>query len=306
MSPRPRSPATRRAHRQHPRELPAASLLRLIWLASPALPVGGFSYSEGLESAIENTGLASETAVADWLVRQLHLTRARAHMSARAPPPPPRPRARPTRPVPAKALGAWRRGDVAAVRALDDWVLHTRETSEQRLQTEQMGRSLGEWLRNQNRQHQASAEVPTAEPDPPVAHDTMPAPARMQQAQPAARAAAEPALPDRRCQPLEGQGYFTYPVAFAQAAAAATQAPVRQGLLAYAFGWAAKMGQAALKSMPLGQSAGQRILARRADAIPAAADQAIALMDSERQAFAPMLAILSARHETQSSRLFRS
>jgi len=288
MSPRPRSPATRRAHRQHPRELPAASLLRLIWLASPALPVGGFSYSEGLESAIENTGLASEAAVADWLLDQLHLTQARSDMA-----------------VLAKALGAWRRGDVATVRALDDWVLHTRETSEQRLQTEQMGRSLCEWLRNQNRQHQASAEVPTAEPDPPVAHDTMPAPARMQQAQPAARAAAEPALPDRRRQPLEGQGYFTYPVAFAQAAAT-TQAPVRQVLLAYAFGWAENMVQAALKSMPLGQSAGQRILARLADAIPAAADQAIALMDSERQAFAPMLAILSARHETQYSRLFRS
>src|SRR6218665_1803740 len=156
MSPRPRSPATRRAHRQHPRELPAASLLRLIWLASPALPVGGFSYSEGLESAIENTGLASEAAVADWLLDQLHLTQAR---------------------------GAWRRGDVATVRALDDWVLHTRETSEQRLQTEQMGRSLCEWLRNQNRQHQASAEGLPAEPDPPVAHETMPAPARMQQAQ---------------------------------------------------------------------------------------------------------------------------
>src|SRR6218665_234770 len=302
MSPRPRSPATRRAHRQHPRDLPAASLLRLIWLASPALPVGGFSYSEGLESAIENTGLASEAAVADWLLDQLHLTQARSDMA-----------------VLAKALGAWRRGDVATVRALDDWVLHTRETSEQRLQTEQMGRSLCEWLRNQNRQHPPNSQhpppqphppppspgAPAAERAPPVAHDTMPAPARMQQAQPAARAAAEPALPDRRRQPLEGQGYFTYPVAFAQAAAA-TQAPVRQVLLAYAFGWAENMVQAALKSMPLGQSAGQRILARLADAIPGAADQAIALMDSERQAFAPMLAILSARHETQYSRLFRS
>ncbi|MCW5235472.1 urease accessory protein UreF [Verminephrobacter eiseniae] len=278
----------RRAHRQRPRELPAASLLRLIWLASPALPVGGFSYSEGLESAIENTGLACEAAVADWLLDQLHLTQARSDMA-----------------VLAKALGAWRRGDAATVRALDDWVLHTRETSEQRLQTEQMGRSLCEWLRNQNRQHQASAEGPTAEPDPPVAHDTVPASARMQQAQPVARAAAEPALPDRSRHPLEGQGYFTYPVAFAQAAAA-TQAPARQVLLAYAFGWAENMVQAALKSMPLGQSAGQRILARLADAIPAAAGQAIALMDSERQAFAPMLAILSARHETQYSRLFRS
>jgi hypothetical protein len=55
----------------------------------------------------------------------------------------------------------------------------------------------------------------------------------------------------------------TYPVAFALAASA-TQASVREVLLAYAFGWAENMVQAALKSMQLGQSAGQRILARLA------------------------------------------
>ena len=81
---------------------------------------------------------------------------------------------------------------------------------------------------------------------------------------------------------------------------------VRDVLLAYAFGGAENMVQAALKSMQLGQSAGQRILARLADAIPAAADHADGLLDSERQAFSPMLAILSARHEVQYSRLFRS
>jgi urease accessory protein len=58
--------------------------------------------------------------------------------------------------------------------------------------------------------------------------------------------------------------------------------------------------------VPLGQSAGQRILARLAQDIPGAVDQAIALDDDQRQAFTPMLAILSAQHETQYSRLFRS
>ena len=48
------------------------------------------------------------------------------------------------------------------------------------------------------------------------------------------------------------------------------------------------------------------ILAALADAIPAAVDHALSLADSERQAHAPMLAILSAQHETQYSRLFRS
>jgi len=66
------------------------------------------------------------------------------------------------------------------------------------------------------------------------------------------------------------------------------------------------MVQAAIKSVPLGQSAGQRVLSRLAAEIPAAVAQAISLPDVERQVFSPMLAILSARHETQYSRLFRS
>jgi urease accessory protein len=103
-----------------------------------ALPVGGFSYSEGLESAIENAGIASESAVADWLLDQLHITQARGDMA-----------------LIAKAVGAWRRGDLEHVKELNDWVLHTRETSELRLQTEQMGRSMAEWLRNQ---HQGDEE----------------------------------------------------------------------------------------------------------------------------------------------------
>ena len=97
----------------------------------------------------------------------------------------------------------------------------------------------------------------------------------------------------------------TYPIAFALAASL-TRASVRDCLLSYGFGWAENMMQAALKAVPLGQSAGQRILARLALEIPQAADRAMGLMDSERQAFSPMLAILSAQHETQYSRIFRS
>jgi urease accessory protein len=64
--------------------------------------------------------------------------------------------------------------------------------------------------------------------------------------------------------------------------------------------------QAALKSVPLGQSAAQRMLARLAAAIPAAVASALAVPAGGMVAFAPTLAILSARHETQYSRLFRS
>ena len=230
---------------RRPAALPAASLLQLMWLASPALPVGGFSYSEGLESAVDSGRVSSETSAGDWLIDQMQLSLARADLA-----------------VLAKAMGAWRRNDLAHLRELNDWVLQTRESSEFRLQSEQMGRSLLEWLRH----HDSASDADIA-------------------------ACAQ--LPP------------TYPVAFALAASA-TQAPVRDALLAYAFGWAENMTQAAIKSVPLGQSAGQRILARLADKIPEAVEHAMRLRDGERQAFTPMLAILSAQHEAQYSRLFRS
>mgnify|MGYP000154941612 CR=1 FL=1 len=85
-----------------------------------------------------------------------------------------------------------------------------------------------------------------------------------------------------------------------------TGAAARDVALAFAFGWAENMMQAAIKSVPLGQTAGQRILARLAREIPAAVDTALSLDDASRQSFSPMLAILSARHEHQYSRLFRS
>ena len=42
------------------------ALLQLIWLASPALPIGGFSYSEGLEAAIDQGFVHDEHSAADW------------------------------------------------------------------------------------------------------------------------------------------------------------------------------------------------------------------------------------------------
>jgi urease accessory protein len=218
-----------------------AALLQLIWLASPALPIGGFSYSEGLESAIECGCVGDEQSAGDWLVAQLRLGLARSDL-----------------PVVGAAIAAWRDHDVLRIASLNEWVLQTRETSEMRQQTEQMGRSLVEWLKS-----------------------------------------VEPDLAQRAQAPL------TFPVAFALAASGCDAAP-REGMMAFAFGWAENMMQAAIKSAPLGQSAGQRILQRLAREIPAAVDHALAIGEDERQAFLPMLAILSAQHETQYSRLFRS
>jgi urease accessory protein len=226
-------------------EVPGASFLQLMWLASPALPIGGFSYSECLEAAVDQTLVTTENEAKVWLLDQLDMSLARSELA-----------------LVAQAIPAWRSDDVPRIVALNTWVLQTRESSELRAQSEQMGRSLLDWLRNHTT---ASSE------------------------QIGLLASLQP----------------TYPMAFALAASA-TGAPARDCLLAFAFGWAENMVQAAIKSVPLGQSAGQRILSTLTAAILAAVDRALATNDSSRQAFSPMLAILSAQHEIQYSRLFRS
>jgi urease accessory protein len=221
------------------------TLLGLIWLASPALPVGGFSYSEGLEAAIDRGLVHDEASCATWLTDQLWVTQARGDLA-----------------VVAQATEAWMRHDVARLTDLADWVLVTRESAEMRLQTMQMGKSMLEWLRN------------------------------LQQA-------------DAKDLDLLAQLPPNYPLAQALALSL-TRAPIEQALQAYAFGWAENMTQAALKAVPLGQSSGQRVLAHLTRDIPAAVRLAMNQSDQDRQSFSPMLAILSAQHETQYSRLFRS
>jgi len=225
-----------------------AALLRILWLASPALPVGGFSYSEGLEAAVDAGLVHDEASASGWITDQLHLGLARSDL-----------------PVVAQAMRAWRTHDLPRLQTLNDWVLQTRETRELRLQTEQMGRSLLEWARSLGELGEGlCAQLQSARLDPP-----------------------------------------SYPVACA-CALASSPASERECLVGFAFGWCENLVQAAIKAIPLGQSAGQRILARLARDIPAAVDHALSLGDDERQAFSPGLAILSARHETQYSRLFRS
>ena len=51
----------------------STSQLRLFQLISPALPVGAFSYSEGLEVLVQHGQLADAAAVAAWLEAELSL-----------------------------------------------------------------------------------------------------------------------------------------------------------------------------------------------------------------------------------------
>ena len=226
--------------------LTASALLQLMRLASPSLPVGGFSYSEGLESAFESGWVVGEAAALSWLLDQLHLGLARCDLA-----------------IVAKAARAWQRGDIERVTELNSWFATTRESAEFRQQSEQMGRSLAQWLRHRDPPEPRLAALEALAPAP------------------------------------------TWPVAFALAGVA-TGAPIRELVIAFAAGWAENMVQAAMKTVPLGQAAGQRVLAGLSGAIAAAVDTALVLPFGEMQAFTPMLAILSSQHEAQYSRLFRS
>jgi urease accessory protein len=63
---------------------------------------------------------------------------------------------------------------------------------------------------------------------------------------------------------------------------------------------------AAIKLVPLGQVAGQRLLTSLGAKIPSVVVTASTLADADLSTFAPGLALASARHETQYTRLFRS
>ncbi len=226
-----------------------AQLLALLQLASPALPIGGFSYSQGLEGAIER-GLVVDADSAERWIRD-HLVHVQAHCEA---------------PLWLLQHRSWSAGDEAEVRRWNEWFHATRETSEMRLETTQMGWSLAGLI----------AQMGWGE---------------------AALRSSLAALP-RVC----------LPTAFA-AACVALAIDERDGLLAYCFAWAENQVSAALKAGHLGQVAGQRILGRMHAAVLTTVDEAVrraAATPPALSTFAPLLGVLSARHETQYSRLFRS
>ncbi len=97
----------------------------------------------------------------------------------------------------------------------------------------------------------------------------------------------------------------SYPAMFALAAVS-WRVDREAALAGFAFAWCESQVAAAVKIVPLGQTAGQRILARLASGIADAVEGARRVKDAEIGASEPGLAIASALHETQYTRLFRS
>jgi len=108
--------------------MPTEALLHTLWMASPALPVGGFSYSEGLESALAALDIQDESSAAQWLGCQAELTLARCDLPALV-----------------ASHMAWQANQDATLHDINTWLLATRESAELRQQTSQMGRSLISW-----------------------------------------------------------------------------------------------------------------------------------------------------------------
>ena len=110
---------------------PEPALLRLLQLVSPALPVGAFSYSEGLEVLQQAGLLGSAAALRTWLIAELERGAVAIEAAAQA-----------------QLMGLIARsraGDgeaAAALGSLDGWLLAQREAAEVRAQQRQMGQSL--------------------------------------------------------------------------------------------------------------------------------------------------------------------
>ncbi len=213
---------------------PNFPLVRLLQLASPALPVGAYSYSQGLESAIDE-GIVRDAASAEgWIADVLEFSMVGMEL-----------------PILFRmienqdALGRWNAIFLAG-----------RETAELRAETVQMGFSLNRLL-------------PQLKIDP--------------------LALEEPA----------------FPAAFA-AAVVAWKIEPQAALQAYLWSWLENQVMAAVKAVPLGQTDGQKMLLSLGERIATLAARAAAMSDDELGNFAPGLAMLSSRHETQYSRIFRS
>ncbi len=222
------------------------ALSRLLQLASPALPVGAYTYSQGLEWAVEAGTVKDEAGALTWIGDQLEWNVGRYEA-----------------PLLLDLLDAWLAGDYGAALELDAHYLATRETAELRAETLQMGFSMKRLL------HELGDFPPSLLQE--VAASTAPT--------------------------------FIYTWT---CAAASWQIPPQDALTAWLWSWTENQTMAALKAVPLGQAAGQRLLQEIGGRLPVMVERALTIAEEEYSNFAPGFAIACSNHETQYTRLFRS
>lgn len=224
----------------------ATALLHLLQLASPSLPIGAYSYSQGLEAALENGTVHDEATARGWIIDTLH------HVVARF-----------EAPVLWRLLQAFSERDAARVSEWNERFIAARDTAEFRAETIQMGYSLARLAIDLKIGDDALRGILQAQPEVPL------------------------------------------PTALAYAAVA-LDVPHEAALLGMLFSWAENQVLVCVKSVPLGQVAGQRLLLSLQPELEKAAQQAARLADHEFSNWSPGLSLLSMRHEVQYSRLYRS
>jgi urease accessory protein len=223
-------------------------LCRALHLASPALPIGSFSYSQGLETALDLGLIRNEEDALRWIADGL--TEIIACCDA---------------PIVAFIYRAWHADPPAdsasSIADWNSWFLASRESMELRRETEQMGWSLLQLAHSLNW--------------------------------------ITPAKVSHRPEPI------AFPTAFALSAAGLDLSE-ETTLSAFCFSWLETQVAAAIKLVPLGQAAGHRILSRCRGEVPEVVHSAANTNPDDVSSWAPMLGILSSKHESQYSRLFRS
>lgn len=219
------------------------SLLRLFQLVSPALPVGAYHFSQGLEYAVDAGWIKDEADATEWISGIARHSIGTLDL-----------------PLLIRMHSAWNAEDVEAVASLSRELIASRETSELRAEERHMGKALAKVL--------VELDI-SRSGDWIVRNDT------------------------------------SYSAMFALAASEWRIDGVTAAH-AYLWAWTENQVLAALKVLPIGQSAGQRILNRIVPLIPTIVADALALDVSEIGIGTPMHGFASARHETQYSRLFRS
>ncbi len=95
------------------------------------------------------------------------------------------------------------------------------------------------------------------------------------------------------------------PLAFA-VVARSLGVPMEEALAAYLFAAATSLTQNAVRAIPLGQNAGQRLLRQAADDVAAAVERIPRLSPDDFGAVSPGLEISQMRHERQRARMFMS
>jgi urease accessory protein len=224
----------------------STALLHLLQLASPSLPIGAYSYSQGLETALENGAVHDEKSARIWIVEVLHCIVGCFEA-----------------PVLWRLLHAYTERDAVLVALWTERFIAARDTAEFRAETMQMGYSLGRLITDLNIADDALLEILNSQPEVPL------------------------------------------PTAYA-CAAVALDVPPDAALLGMLFSWAENQVLVCVKSVPLGQVAGQRLLLSLQPELESASQTAQRLADHELSNWSPGLSLLSMQHEVQYSRLYRS